>query len=87
MTPPPCLLRRGNLVSSIQEVERLKVLPGLRALVLRENPVEEEDGYRLETLVALPGLERLDKDFYEEEERTEAAETRKSRLEEGVSAE
>lgn len=68
----------------LQEVEKLKVLPMLRALVLRENPVEEEDGYRLETLIALPNLERLDKDFFEEEERTEAAETRKTRLEEGL---
>lgn len=68
----------------VQEVEKLKVLPMLRALVLRENPVEEEDGYRLETLIALPNLERLDKDFFEEEERTEAAETRTTRLEEGL---
>ncbi|CAJ0964794.1 unnamed protein product [Ranitomeya imitator] len=75
---------RGNLISRLQEVDKLKVLPMLRALVLRENPCEEEDGYRLETLVALPHLERLDKDFFEEEERTEAAETQRSRMEDGI---
>ncbi|XP_044155260.1 leucine-rich repeat-containing protein 23 [Bufo gargarizans] len=75
---------RGNLLSRLQEVEKLKVLPMLRALVLRENPCEEEDGYRLETLIALPHLERLDKDFFEEEERTEAAETQRSRMEDGI---
>ncbi|XP_069834950.1 leucine-rich repeat-containing protein 23 [Dendropsophus ebraccatus] len=75
---------RGNLIAKLQEAEKLKVLPMLRALVLRENPCEEEDGYRLETLIALPNLERLDKDFFEEEERTEAAETRRSRMEDGI---
>ncbi|XP_056385967.1 leucine-rich repeat-containing protein 23 isoform X1 [Hyla sarda] len=75
---------RGNLIPRLQEVEKLRVLPMLRALVLRENPCEEEDGYRLETLIALPHLERLDKDFFEEEERTEAAETQKSRMEDGI---
>ncbi|XP_075698449.1 leucine-rich repeat-containing protein 23 [Rhinoderma darwinii] len=75
---------RGNLISRLQEVEKLKVLPMLRALVLRENPCEEEDSYRLETLIALPHLERLDKDFFEEEERTEATETQRSRLEDGI---
>ncbi|XP_063818552.1 leucine-rich repeat-containing protein 23 [Pseudophryne corroboree] len=75
---------RGNLVSRMQEAEKLKVLPMLRALVLRENPCADEDGYRLETLIALPNLERLDKDFFEEDERTEAAETQRARLEDGI---
>ncbi|XP_053549038.1 leucine-rich repeat-containing protein 23-like [Bombina bombina] len=73
---------RGNLVSSLQEVKKLRPLSRLRALVLRENPCEEEDGYRMETLITLPHLERLDKDSYEEEERMEADEKRRAELEE-----
>ncbi|KAM8923906.1 leucine-rich repeat-containing protein 23 [Pelodytes ibericus] len=75
---------RGNLVRSLSEVHKLQCLPMLRALVLRENPCDEEEGYRMEVLIALPQLQRLDKDFFEEEERMEATETQKLRLEEGV---
>ncbi|OCT69784.1 leucine-rich repeat-containing protein 23 isoform X2 [Xenopus laevis] len=72
---------RSNMVAKLQEVQKLHCLPRLRALVLRENPCEEEEGYRMETLIALPQLERLDKDFFEEEEKREAAETKKARAE------
>ncbi|KAM4704383.1 LOW QUALITY PROTEIN: leucine-rich repeat-containing protein 23 [Rhinophrynus dorsalis] len=74
---------RGNLVAQLQEVQKLRVLPRLRALI-SENPCEEEEGYRMETLIALPHLERLDKDYYEEEERVEAEEVQRARLEDGV---
>ncbi|XP_063290235.1 leucine-rich repeat-containing protein 23 [Pelobates fuscus] len=73
---------RGNLISNLLEIPKLQCLPMLRALVLRENPCDEEDGYRMEVLIALPNLQRLDKEFFEEEERMEAAETLKTRLEE-----
>ncbi len=46
----------------------------LRALVLGECPVSETDDYRLEVLVGLPRLERLDKDPFTEEERADAEE-------------
>lgn len=39
-----------------------------------ENPVCYEEGYRVEVLVILPKLERLDQDVYEDEERQEAEE-------------
>lgn len=58
------------------------MLPTLRALVLLENPCSDEAEYRLESLVLLPNLERLDKDFFEEEERNEAADIRQRRKEE-----
>lgn len=66
----------------IQEVSKLQVLPMLRALVLLDNPCSDEGDYRVEALVLLPGLERLDKDFFEAEERAEADEIRQRRKEE-----
>ena len=41
---------------------------------LLENPVADEDDYRIEVLITLRRLERLDKDDYTEEERQEAEE-------------
>jgi len=37
-----------------------------------DNPCLEEDGYRIEVLIILRKLERLDKDEYSEEDRSEA---------------
>ncbi|XP_028515707.1 leucine-rich repeat-containing protein 23, partial [Exaiptasia diaphana] len=65
---------RGNSVSDIKEVNKLKCLPLLRALVLMENPVSDEDDYRIEVLITLRRLERLDKDEYTDDERQEAEE-------------
>ena len=42
-------------------------------------PLVEDESYRAETLVYCPALRRLDKDDVGEEEREEAAQTRKSR--------
>ena len=39
-----------------------------------ENPVADEDDYRIEVLISLRRLERLDKDDYTEDERQEAEE-------------
>lgn len=66
----------------LQELSKLQMLPMLRALVLLDNPCSDEGDYRVEALVLLPNLERLDKDFYEQEERTEADEIRQRRREE-----
>lgn len=41
-----------------------------------ENPVCFEEGYRVEVLVSLRRLERLDQDVYLEDERQEAEEVR-----------
>jgi len=70
---------RGNLVTSVKESAKMKCLPMLRALVLAENPCAEEDDYRLETLIGNRTLERLDKDEYTDEERTEAEEIAEQR--------
>ncbi|XP_069506745.1 leucine-rich repeat-containing protein 23 isoform X2 [Ambystoma mexicanum] len=77
---------RGNLVASVKEMEKLQCLPMLRALVLLENPCAEEEDYRSEAIIALPQLERLDKEFFEAEEKLEAEETRKARQEEAALA-
>nr|XP_023404833.1 leucine-rich repeat-containing protein 23 isoform X1 [Loxodonta africana] len=67
---------RGNMVTDLGELAKLRDLPKLRALVLLENPCTDESDYRQEALVQMAHLERLDKDFYEEEERAEADEIR-----------
>ncbi len=43
-------------------------------LVILDTPLAENGDYRLETLISVRRLERLDKDEYSEEERTEAEE-------------
>ncbi|GFO13993.1 leucine-rich repeat-containing protein 23 [Plakobranchus ocellatus] len=70
---------RNNLVTSVKESSKIKVLPMLRALVLSGNPCAEQDDYRLETLIGIRTLERLDKDEYTDEERTEAEEIAEQR--------
>nr|XP_013813515.1 PREDICTED: LOW QUALITY PROTEIN: leucine-rich repeat-containing protein 23 [Apteryx mantelli mantelli] len=73
---------RSNGISSLQEVAKLQALPMLRALVLLDNPCSDEADYRMEVLVLLPHLERLDKEFFEEDERAEANKIRQQRQEE-----
>ncbi|KAM4819712.1 leucine-rich repeat-containing protein 23 [Thomomys bottae] len=73
---------RGNAVADLAELAKLRELPTLRALVLMENPCADETDYRQEALVQVAHLERLDKDFYEEEERSEAEEIRQRLREE-----
>ena len=52
-----------------------------------ENPMAEEDDYRLEVLIALRKIERLDKDEFSEEERGEAQEIYEQRRQEELEAE
>ncbi|KAF6120137.1 leucine rich repeat containing 23 [Phyllostomus discolor] len=73
---------RGNLISNLQEFAKLRDLPKLRALVLLDNPCTDENDYRQEALVQMPRLERLDKEFFEEEDRSEANEIRQRMKEE-----
>ncbi|XP_077866569.1 leucine-rich repeat-containing protein 23-like, partial [Saccoglossus kowalevskii] len=63
---------RGNNISDVKETSKLKCLPLLRALVISENPCSDEDDYRMEVLIQLRRIERLDKDEYNDEERQEA---------------
>ncbi|KAF3816405.1 hypothetical protein GH733_014578 [Mirounga leonina] len=76
MTSLQYLNLRGNMVTHLGELAKLRDLPKLRALVLLDNPCTDENDYRQEALVQIAHLERLDKDFYEEEERAEADEIR-----------
>ncbi|XP_036152534.1 leucine-rich repeat-containing protein 23 [Myotis myotis] len=73
---------RANMVSNLQELAKLQNLPKLRALVLLDNPCTDESDYRQEALVHIPQLERLDKEFFEEEDRAEANEIRQRMKEE-----
>ncbi|KFU84151.1 Leucine-rich repeat-containing protein 23, partial [Chaetura pelagica] len=72
---------RNNKISSLQEVKKLQVLPVLQALVLLDNPCSEETNYRLEVLVQLPNLQRLDKELFEPDEQEEAQRVRQERQE------
>lgn len=65
---------RANNISSFDEIKKLSVLPKLTELVLLDNPIVEEDDYRLETLVRVRRLGRLDKDPFDEDEREQAQE-------------
>ena len=52
-----------------------------------ENPSAEEDDYRVEVLIALRKLERLDKEEYTEDERNDAEEMAEARKAEEANAE
>ena len=54
--------------------------------LLSENPLADEDDYRLEVLIALRKIERLDKDEYTEEERAEAQDVFETRRQEELEA-
>ncbi|KAM6141049.1 leucine-rich repeat-containing protein 23 [Pterocles gutturalis] len=73
---------RNNGIRSLQEVAKLQVLPMLQTLVLLDNPCSDEPNYRLEVLVLLPHLQRLDKELFEQDERAEANKIRQKRQEE-----
>ena len=47
-----------------------------------ENAIAERDDYRLETLITLRRLERLDKDQYNDDERHEAEDVYNQRVQE-----
>ncbi|KAK3599139.1 hypothetical protein CHS0354_016402 [Potamilus streckersoni] len=73
---------RANNISAVSEVEKLACLPKLRALTLLENAIAEEDEYRIDVIIVLPKLERLDKDEFTEDERNESKELAVTRAEE-----
>lgn len=73
---------RGNMIGDLAELAKLRDLPKLRALVLLDNPCADETDYRQEALVQMAHLERLDKEFYEDEDRAEAEEIRQRLKEE-----
>ena len=76
---------RGTYVSSLKtEIPKLKCLPMLRGLVLKDAPVSREEEYRIEVIINLRNLERLDKDTFTDEERQEAQDLYRQREEEGV---
>jgi Leucine-rich repeat (LRR) protein len=70
---------RSNHVADNAEVVKLRPLPLLRGIVLADCPISEMDAYRLEVLVVLPKLERLDKEEFTEDERADAEEVSQER--------
>ncbi|XP_033642085.1 leucine-rich repeat-containing protein 23-like [Asterias rubens] len=78
---------RGNAVTDVKETVKMKSLPKLRALILSECPCSDEDDYRMEVLINLRRVERLDKDEYNDEERQEAEDLYEQRRAEELAAE
>uniref|UniRef100_A0A3B3ZR08 Leucine-rich repeat-containing protein 23 n=1 Tax=Periophthalmus magnuspinnatus TaxID=409849 RepID=A0A3B3ZR08_9GOBI len=66
---------RGNKVANENAIQSLQyVSKSLQILVLSENPVVESTEYRINIVMLLPNLERLDKDPVTSDERVEAKE-------------
>lgn len=64
---------RGNAILDKTALQSLiHVSNTLRALVISENPVVDAADYRVNVLILLPQLERLDKEHVSPEERAEA---------------
>jgi len=75
---------RGTKVAALKpEIKKIKCLPMLRGLILKDSPVSKEEEYRIEVIMSIRNLERLDKDIFTEEERQEAQELYRQREEEG----
>ncbi|KAJ1340426.1 hypothetical protein BSLG_004829 [Batrachochytrium salamandrivorans] len=64
---------RANKISTFDQIDPLKDLTALRILVLAENPIDQNETYRLEIISRLPKLDKLDKKLITIEEREEAA--------------
>ncbi|KAG8002636.1 Leucine-rich repeat-containing protein 23, partial [Nibea albiflora] len=72
---------RGNVIIEENALQCLGLVSKtLRALVISENPLVETTDYRLSVLMLLPYLERLDKDPVSPEERADAQERIKVKL-------
>jgi len=75
---------RGTKISALKpEIKKIKCLPMLRGLILKDTPVAKEEEYRIEVIMNIRNLERLDKDIFTDEERQEAQELYRQREEEG----
>ncbi|XP_011409661.1 PREDICTED: leucine-rich repeat-containing protein 23-like [Amphimedon queenslandica] len=77
---------RTNKIAELSEVDKLKCLPYLRALSLLDCPICDVEDYRIEVLVRLRKLERLDKDQYTDDERGDAEDIHSQRQAEAKKA-
>lgn len=66
------LYLRRNFVADLSEITHLLSLPELRCLWLSNNPIADEDNYRMSVLRTLPGLTKLDDKVVTNEEREAA---------------
>ena len=71
---------RKNNITSVDELLKLTKLPNLRAIVLTENPCHDAEEFRMEVLVRLPKLDRIDKEPVSDEEREAADNVSRSRF-------
>lgn len=76
---------RGNVISDENGFQSLRfVSKTLQSLVLLENPVVDTSDYRINVIMHLPFLKRLDKEPVTSEEKTEASEKFKEIYEEEI---
>ena len=59
---------RSNSISEFSEINKLDILEALECINLMENPIVEENEYRVDVLVNVRKLNKLDKDIFEEDE-------------------
>jgi len=76
-----------NQVKEMKEIEKLSVLTGLTELVFSDNHVSEDPQYRMEVLISVAGIQKLDDEFFEEYERGEAFTLREKRAADKLEAE
>ncbi|CAH8632784.1 unnamed protein product [Dicrocoelium dendriticum] len=78
---------RENMIASMKEVKKLRVLPSLETIILLDNPIYDTKAYRLEMRVSIKTLRRLDKDVYTAEENEEADQLAEMRKTQSANAE
>jgi len=76
-----------NQVKEMKEIEKLSVLTGLTELIFADNHVSEDPQYRMEVLVSVAGIQKLDDEVFEEDERGEAFTLREKRAADRLEAE
>lgn len=67
------LYMHGNLITSLQSVDRLKKLPKLISLTLQGNPIQSQKAYRQFILGAVPQIKTLDHTSIAQQEIKDAA--------------
>lgn len=58
---------RDNQITDFASLEKLKENSSLQTIVLKGNAISKENSYRVEVLIVLQQLQKLDKDRFEDE--------------------
>ena len=75
---------RSNAIQEFSELDKLTNLVNLKNLTLSDNPISQLANYRLEVVMRLGKLVKLDKDVVTDDERDEAASYKKQQIKEAA---